>query len=286
MRPTFDIDLLRGFVATVDHASLTLAGEKLGRSQPAVTAQIKRLEAMIGRPLLTRGRNGAHPTEDGVRLLGHARRLLRDHDSAVDDLLAIGAEGLIRFGVPDDYEGPFVTPLIAAFTRAQPRVNLEVHCACSQVLRARLAVDQLDLVLCTRLRGSEEGQLVRREPLQWIGAMDHRLESLRPLPLALFTEDCAFRPHALVALHGAGIPTRNAYTGSSFAGILSAVSAGLAITVLARGTVPPGFRVLGAEEGLPPLPETDIALYQRENLGPAARLFARHILEGLGEARA
>ncbi|WP_052711576.1 LysR substrate-binding domain-containing protein [Elstera litoralis] len=188
--------------------------------------------------------------------------------------------------MPDDYEGPFVTPLIAAFTRAQPRVNLEVHCACSQVLRARLAIDQLDLVLCTRLPGAEEGQLVRREPLQWIGAMDHRLESQRPLPLALFTEDCAFRPHALGALQAAGIPMRNAYTGSSFAGILSAVSAGLAITVLARGTVPPGFRLLGADEGLPPLPETDIALYQRENLSPGARLFARHILAGLGEARA
>ncbi|MCK6441581.1 LysR substrate-binding domain-containing protein [Elstera cyanobacteriorum] len=282
MRPTLDIDLLRCFVATVDHASLTLAGDKLGRSQPAVTAQIKRLEEMLGRRLLTRGRNGAHPTEDGVRLLGHARRLLRDHDAALDDLLAIGAEGLIRFGVPDDYEGPFVTPLVAEFTRAQPRVALEVHCACSQVLRARLAVDQLDLVLCTRLPGAAEGQLIRREPLQWVGAADHRLEDRRPLPLALFTEDCAFRPHAFDALDRAGIPWRIAYTGSSFAGILSAVSAGLAVTVLARGTIPPGFRLLGEAEGLPPLPKTDIALYQRDNLSPAARLFARHVIGGLG----
>ncbi|WP_052711577.1 LysR family transcriptional regulator [Elstera litoralis] len=106
MRPTFDIDLLRCFVATVDHASLTLAGDKLGRSQPAVTAQIKRLEAMIGRPLLTRGRNGAHPTEDGVRLLGHARRLLRDHDAAVDDLLAIGAEGSFASACPTITKAP------------------------------------------------------------------------------------------------------------------------------------------------------------------------------------
>ncbi len=281
MRPTLDIDLLRCFVTTVDHASLTLAGDKLGRSQPAVTAQIKRLEEMLGRRLLTRGRNGAHPTEDGVRLLGHARRLLRDHDAALDDLLALGAEGLIRFGVPDDYEGPFVTPLIAEFTRSQPRVALEVHCACSQVLRARLAVDQLDLVLCTRLPGAAEGLLVRREPLHWIGAADHRLEDLRPLPLALFTEDCAFRPHAFHALDQAEIPWRIAYTGSSFAGILSAVSAGLAVTVLARGTVPSGFRFLGTAEGLPPLPNTDIALYQRDTLSPAARLFARHVVAGL-----
>ena len=71
-----DIELLRSFVSVVDAGGFTRAGERVHRTQSAVSQQIKRLEDAVGRPLLVRDGKRATPTEEGERLLGYARRIL------------------------------------------------------------------------------------------------------------------------------------------------------------------------------------------------------------------
>ncbi|WP_372072026.1 LysR substrate-binding domain-containing protein [Tistrella mobilis] len=280
--PALDIDLLRALVAVIDQGGFTAAAERLNLTQSAVSMQLKRLEDRLDRRLVERDRRGVRPTADGEVLIGYARRMLALNDEAVLRLLDAGARGRVRIGAPDDYASVFLPPIIARFAAANPRVEIEVRCALSRELEAELAQGGHDLILVTRRDGHGGGSLVRREPLVWAAAADHRPETAETVPLALFPEGCAFRPHALSALDRAQKPWRVALTSGSLSGIQSAVASGLALTALARSTVPPDWRILGPEDGFPTLPTVDIALKTAERPSEPVRLMVRHLLDALG----
>ena len=63
-----DIDLLRTFVAICDTGSFTAAARHVGRTQSAVSLQVRRLEQSLGRPLFQRGAHGTELTEHGALL--------------------------------------------------------------------------------------------------------------------------------------------------------------------------------------------------------------------------
>ncbi|HXH04533.1 MAG TPA: LysR substrate-binding domain-containing protein [Candidatus Competibacteraceae bacterium] len=283
MSTTLDIDLLRALVAVVDSGGFTTAAQRLHRTQSAVSMQLRKLEETVGRRLLERGRNGVVATADGELLLGYARQLLSLHDQALATLRADPAVGRVRLGIPDDYAHVFLPEAVARFTACYPRVEVRVDCALSRALEKRLQAGEFDLIVVTRRPGDSSGTTLRREPLVWAAAPGHRPELSDPLPLAMFPEDCAFRPYLLTTLERAGRPWRTAFTSSSLTGVLSAVTCGLALTCLARSTVPSGWRILGPAEGLPPLPAVEIALHMAEPASPAVRALARHLLATLGE---
>jgi DNA-binding transcriptional LysR family regulator len=82
MIPDLDLALLRTFAAIVDEDGLTAAGRIVGRTQPAVSHQLRRLERLVGHKLLVVGRRGVALTHDGEVLLKYARNMLRLNDEA------------------------------------------------------------------------------------------------------------------------------------------------------------------------------------------------------------
>ena len=99
-----DLDLLRSFVSVVDAGRFTRAGGRIHRTQSTVSQQIRRLEESIGRALLER--NGRHIAlaEEGERLLSYARRILALAAEARDVVARPTAEGVMRFGLPEDLQ--------------------------------------------------------------------------------------------------------------------------------------------------------------------------------------
>jgi len=89
------MDLLRTFVTITDLGGFTQAGEVLGRSQPAISLQVKRLEEMLDTQLFNRG-NGMVPTEEGRMLYGYARKILELNDAAVSRLTIPAVSGSVR----------------------------------------------------------------------------------------------------------------------------------------------------------------------------------------------
>lgn len=88
------------------------------------------------------------------------------------------------------------------------------------------------------------------------------------------------------ALDECGRRWRIAFCSPSVAGIQTAVLAGLAIGVLGDSALVPGMRALGAEEGMPALPLSEIELHRRPGeISPAATRLAEHIVELLQEQR-
>ncbi|WGF90573.1 LysR substrate-binding domain-containing protein [Marinivivus vitaminiproducens] len=281
MARELDIGLLRSLVAIADTGGFSAAARMLGRSQSAVSMQIQRLEDVLGRRLLTRDTRRVALTEDGLRMVRHARRILGAHDEALAELDARLIDGTVRLGTPDDYATCFLPEPLARFANSHPRVQLEVRCDLSTDLMPLLADGALDLAVVTR--GPDGGGLLlRREPLVWAAAVDRPVETRAPVPLVLFPRGCIFRDSAQDALDRAGTAHRIVYTSPSLAGIRAAVLGGLGVTVLARSTAVDGLRVLGPETGLPALPPVEIVLHQsRRRIGPAALELAQHLIRSL-----
>ncbi|RWE72942.1 MAG: LysR family transcriptional regulator, partial [Mesorhizobium sp.] len=77
-----DLDLLKTFLAFVEGGSLAKAASAVGRTPSAVTAQMQRLEEIVGEPLLIPQGRGRGLTPAGEDLVGHARRILAVHTEA------------------------------------------------------------------------------------------------------------------------------------------------------------------------------------------------------------
>ncbi len=288
--PGLDPDLLRAFVLIAEGGSFTRAAERVGRTQSAVSMQIRRLEEMLGHTLLVRTAKGVQPTPQGMWLLDRARALLALNDEIIANFRAPPMVGTVRLGTPDDYALNWLPAILARFAETHPAVELEVVCLNSDVLAQQFQDGRLDLTLLSE--GLEPrgiaAQRVWRGPLRWVGSPTHGLHKRDPLPLALSRPDngCAWRNAALGALRQAGRQARVTYNSATQTGCFTVALAGLAITVSTPCTLPEGLAWLGEAEGLPPLPEMGILLLRHEaSLGvPAADALAAHITEGFRRA--
>ena len=145
-----DPDLLRAFVIIADTRSFTRAAERLLRTQPAISLQMKRLEEAVGRSLLKRNPRLVRLTPAGEVLLDYARRIL----ALNDDLLARVKEpdlvGTVRLGTPEDFATMHLSGVLARFSQAYPGVALEVTCDLTLNLIERFRQGSFDLALIMR----------------------------------------------------------------------------------------------------------------------------------------
>jgi len=277
--PGLDLDLLRSFVLIADGGSFTRAAQAMGRTQSAISMQIRRLEDLLGQPLLVRAGRGVAPTAHGQWLLEPARRLLALNDEILAGFRRPDVAGVVRLGSPDDYALGWLPKILARYAGSHPAVQVEVVCAPSAELVERLGEGALDLTLLSE--GNEPpGARVRwlwRGPLLWVGMEE--VARRRPLPLALSIGGDAWRRAAIEALDAAGLPWRMAYASASLSGCLAVALAGLAVTVAMPSPLPEGVRQLGAPEGLPALPDFGIGLLRGAGgaASPVAEALARHI---------
>lgn len=291
MPANLDTDLLRAFVAVADSASFTRAGERLGRTQAAVSQQVRRLEDTVGKRVFERDTHGVRMTRDGEVLLAYARRMLTLNDEVLALMHRSPTVASVRIGTPDDYATMLLPEILARFNAAYPEVMVEVICDNSPDLVAEIDKGRYDLALVTRKAGEAGGELVRQEPVAWVAPpLDpvsppgHRpVESLDPLPLALFPKGCVVRDLAVAALDGIGRDWRVAFTSKSVVAVHGAVMGGLGVTAMECCTVPPSLRRIGAAEGFPALPDVDIALHRARGTAPKpVRLLADAIHDLVG----
>ena len=254
-----DLDLLRAFTAVVDAASFSQAAAVLGRSQSAVSLQIKRLEELVARPLLERTQGRVQGlTPDGHVLLDYAREMLRLNDTAYRCFADPTPNGTLRVGLPE-YLMEWVYPeAVKAFRAMFPRMNVVASSNRSAQLLAELDTGALDLALHVARADDKGATRLWCEPLVWVAAKDFAYDRAAPLPLALFSDACALRIAVTAALAHADIAWNMIYAATSYAGLRNAVASGLAVTALPPQLLQPGLVVI--ENELPPLPELTIAV--------------------------
>ncbi|WP_321960823.1 LysR family transcriptional regulator [Paraburkholderia sp. J7] len=275
-----EIDLLRSFAVIAEVRSLSRAAERVGRTQSALSQQIKRLEEIVDQPLFQRTGRGVALTSPGERLLVHAQRILRLHDEAMADLCGTGLSGSIRFGCPDDYAAVFLPSLLRQFSSQHPHALVEVVCVPTPRLLEQLDKRAVDLAMVSLPLGASgtDDEIIRREQLVWIGSPELDAAHFDPLPLALSDPDTLDHIAACEALERAGRAYRVAYASSSLAGLTALVRSGQAFAVMTQTAVPPDLAILNGDPALPPLPAVGITIkFARKRPSLLTAAFAEHI---------
>ncbi|SMC97090.1 LysR substrate-binding domain-containing protein [Rhizobium sp. RU36D] len=277
MATQLDIDLLRCFSLVAETAALSRAAERIGRSQAAVSMQMKRLEEIVGQPLLYRTGRGVTLTVHGERLLAHARRILRSHDDALAELSGRSLSGTLRFGCPDDYADAFLPALLRSFAALHPQVIIEVVCASTPRLVRQLDRNVLDLAL-TSVPLTSPRPILRQEEIVWVGLRNDDGHRPEPLRLALGDPDTLDHRGAIAALERTGRAYQLAYSSGSLSGLLAVVRSGQAIAVLTRSAVPSDLGILPPSWGLPDLPSIGMTvLMDEKRASPITRAFDAHV---------
>jgi len=276
-------DLLRTFVTISELGGFTQAGTALGRSQPAISLQIKRLEEMIGRPLLIRTGRKLKPTDQGELLLGYARRMLRLNDEAVSALIAPQMRGHVRLGIPNEFAISVLPTILARFSQTHPEVTLEVICDLSRNLLQALGEQRFDLVLAIHDQPDIEGHRAWTEEIVWVASPDHETHSDAPVPLIVAPQGCVYRQRIINTLSEHAIPWRIVYTSTSYGGTRAATIAGLGVTAVARSTVPNGLTIVPVSDRYPALAAAEVALhYDATDVTDVVARLVEFIASGIG----
>lgn len=282
MARDIDVALLRAFTAVVETNSVTGAARLLNRTQAAVSLQIKRLEDLLGAELFQREHKRLRLAAAGERLLAQAQRLVALNDEIWAAMTTPAFKGQVRLGVPMDIVAAYIPSILRRFNQAWPRVEVTVDCRNSHDLLEALDNGEIDVALTTdtgRLASpSRRTETLRTDDLVWIGAPGGRAVRLSPLPLAVGSPTCRFRPVALEALRATGRDWRLVSQVANDIAQKALVQADIAISVDLRDSMQSEFTVLGPESGLPPLPSFSINLsLPAANASDVGEELARHI---------
>ncbi|MBV7483465.1 LysR substrate-binding domain-containing protein [Bordetella sp. BOR01] len=277
---SLDIDQLRTFVAVVERESFAAAAAEVLRTQSAVTQQMRRLESVLGKRLFQRVGRGKQLTQDGVRLLDYARRLLALHDETCAAMASTAVSGELRLGAPHDITDSILPNLLAHFSRSFPGLRIAIHVGRSPHLLQALRQGDIDMTVAG-LDAPELRQItLRTSPVVWMCAARYRHDPAQPLPLIVAAESSQFRRIAVEHLDRAGIPWRITYTSPTVVGVRAAVRAGLGVTARSVEMLGSDLRVMGEAEALPRLPDVNFRLY----LSPvSANSVAQRVFDSLGD---
>jgi DNA-binding transcriptional LysR family regulator len=274
-------DLLRTFVTIKDLGGFTSAGELLGRSQPAISLQIKKLEEILNTKIFLRG-SSLELTEDGEYLYEAARQILEINDQIIAKVRGDHISGKVRLGIPNDFELAFLPKALRNLSRVYPNIIIEVDCEISKVILQRYQKGHYDIALAMeRAKKNEDrdSRDYRLESLEWV-YKDSRLVNghEEPTPLIAYPPGCVYRSIMEEALQGQQHPFRFMYTSTSLLGIFSAVEEGLGITAMARSVIPENLKHASSARDLPELERVCIGLYYKER---ELNVASRHVLDFL-----
>ena len=270
---------LKSFIAIAEIGTFSNAADTVGRTQSAVSLQIKKLEESLGCTLFERTSRSVKLTEQGEIFLGYAKRIIELQWEVHSRLKEPDVEGEIRLGTPEDFATHYLPKVLATFRKHHPRVQLNVSCDLTLNLLKGFDRGQFDLVLVKQdPKTSKSGIKVWREPLVWAAADHYELE--QPLSLVLSPQPCIYRARALAALDKGNKSWHIAYTSPSLAGTLAAVRAGLGMSVLPANMLPAGIHSIRNKK-LPELSDAEIALLKRKGIPKAGEMLAEHIVHSM-----
>ncbi len=298
---TIDLHLIRVLHTVVHERSVSRAAVKLASTQPAVSAQLKRLRALTGDPLLVRAGQQMQPTPAALQLLAPAARMLQDaeilfsHHGRVlraAPFEAASADALFRVAASDYLDPLFLPRLVTHIKRVAPGVRLELMPLTQDYdYRRHLAAGDVDLVVGNWLRPPEElhlGRLLTDEVVCLVAQhhpgprrnwtvqkyLDH--EHVAPMPMS---------PGALGVidehLHDSGVQRRIVVRASHFSLIPLMVADSLLVLTTGRlfcsrytGTLP--VKIVRCPVAFPPLNYYQL-WHERAHSAPSMRWFREQV---------
>lgn len=245
-RPRVETRQLHYFLAVIEAGSISGAAQKLHLSQPPLTSQIRRLEALIGAPLFERHKRGVTPTAAGERLAEEARQLLALADHAIERVQQIGRgeAGVLRVGTIGSLMWSDLRELFTRFQKQYPDVNCVLIDLTAEQQIVALGECSIDVGFWrTPLSTGPNLRLQRlvSESLCVALPQDHRLGRRRPLRLAdlagepmlmIDPETSRFGRFLLESCRAAGFEPQVAHYANEPIARLALVSAGRGVALM------------------------------------------------------
>lgn len=264
-------ELLRALIAVVDQKSFTKAAAVLGVTQPAVSAQIKRLHVLLGCKLLDRSAYGIALTPQGELVASHARRLL----SINDQIVRAGGDAprpalVIRVGTPSDFVASLLPGPLARFRERWPHVGFSVRTDFFDALLRDLRSGALDLLIGLSINPPVDARHYWAQETVWVRGHGTEVEPDRPVPLVSYGDPCIYRRVATQALKTANIEWEDVFIGPSIMSLNSAVVSGLGVMPLTRRRACDLDLLVWEDSWLPKLPDLHTGIYVRKGGANAA----------------
>jgi LysR family transcriptional regulator, transcription activator of glutamate synthase operon len=280
------------FDAVVRHGSFTKAAQRLHVAQPAVSAQIRRLETELGTTLLERTTRRVALTHAGELFLSRARRVLDQVDAARGDLAELSAvlRGRVRIGATQVLGSLDLPASLASFRRRYPGVSLALHTGLIAKLLGMLDAGDVDLILGPvhdDLPAAYQAHPLVPESLVLVTPPGHPLAARRDVPLAAAGDEPFVCLPADSRLHGIlveaaaaeGFVPRIEFETYSPASMRELVAAGLGVALIAgsaAGAQGPPIAVCQLQRA-PWHPPIGLIRQRGRALTPAAQAFQAHI---------
>lgn len=239
---TLTIKQLRYFEALARHGHFGHAADACAISQPALSMQIKEMEATLGTALVERGPRVAGLSKFGAEVLPRVRDILRGVDELADLARASTGPltGRLRLGVIPTVAPYLLARIMAALTRGYPGLELGFRETMTQKLLEELAEGRLDCAivalpvseqsLAEYALFSEAFVLVR--PLGDAGRPVPDAQRLREMRLLLLEEGHCFRDQALSFCATSGARPRELLDASALSTLVQMVAAGIGVTLI------------------------------------------------------
>lgn len=230
-----DPRLLRAFVAIVDSGSFTQAAERLNSTQSTVSQQLARLEQSVGHELIDRTARPVQATAAGERLIGYARRILALQDEARTLLADRAGTAAIRIGVPEDIVTARMSRIFARFAEQHREVRLDVTTGLSRDLDRRFRAGEFDIVVVKEATASADNRASFPEAIGWFESADHSRVWTDPVPLVTFPPGGLYRETMFERVERERRRWYVVFAATSLSSILTAVEAGIGLSLLPRG---------------------------------------------------
>jgi DNA-binding transcriptional LysR family regulator len=259
------IELLRSFVAIQEHGSFTKAAATLQLTQPAISAQIKRLQQLVGGEVFSRGGLGITLTEKGEIVSKYARRILAMNDQIMSLSGAKPHARHFRVGIPNVYAASMLFDIVKACQKLEQPDRIQFCCEPSGDLVKNLTSGYLDIAFVVSIVPPHAQTLAKwaEKPL-WVCARDFLLSPGSPIPILSWPHAISDQA-AIEALENVGLQYTVSFVASDFAAHLAALRSGLGFFVFPERVVPPDIKI-AREHYLPQLPDFQAGLYLREGL--------------------
>ena len=280
-------ELLRTLVAVVDLRSFTRAAHSLGVTQPAVSAQIKRLQTLLDCELFDKSAPGVSLTSSGALVVNHARRLLSINDQIVDLSAPRIASRSLRIGVPGDFAAPYLPRVLADFRLQHPDIRIAVRSDRFDAMVRDLRQGDLNLMVGLSETGIDlDARHHWVEPTVWVRSSCLEYDPEAPVPLVSLGEMWAIHRAMIASLMRAQRSYEVMFVGSSEASVVSAVKYGLGVAALARSRAEAWGLDIWEDAPLPAIGGLHCGIYLSDtNAPPQLEQLADAIFELLGQKR-
>ncbi len=297
----FSLRQLQYAVAVAELRGFRAAAERCHVSQPSLSAQVARLEAVLGVRLFERDRRHVLVTPAGEELLAYARRVLAEADALVAAAGRAGdpLAGTLRIGVIPTISAYLLPDVVPALRRSFPRLVVLWDEEKTGALLQAVREGRLEAALLALVPGMEnlEREVVAEDPFLLAGRPEHPLvRSRRPAKLSelegeklLLLEDGHCLRDQALAICSAGGAQEAGFRATSLPTLVQMVAGGAGLTLLPSLSVEVEGRrgELGLRRFEAPAPSRTLVLAWRDQCprGAALRKVAEVLRGARGEHR-